>query len=86
METTNIQLKVLECNAAIQYWLHCTQLNCSRDLAQQVNDLLDNKNDSVDGGVTMKVEDLETDLFDQSVQMRGRESWTDYRTKAVLQC
>lgn len=33
-----------------------------------------------DGGIGVKVEALEADLFEWSVQMRRLESWTDERT------
>lgn len=33
--------------------------------------------DVVDGGISMEVKALEADPFEQSVQMRGLESWAD---------
>lgn len=48
----------------------------SRDWSRLVNDLLD------DGGISLKVEALEAVLFEQRVQMRRWESFTDYRAEA----
>lgn len=48
----------------------------SRDWSRLVNDLLD------DSGISLKVEALEAVLFEQRVQMRRWESFTDYRAKA----
>lgn len=47
-----------------------TQLSYGRDIAQLVSNLQDDKLDGVDGGVSMKVEDLEPYLFEQRVQTR----------------
>lgn len=44
-------------------------LSYSRDSAQLVNDIRENKH-SVAGAINVNVEALEDDLFEQSVQMR----------------
>lgn len=41
---------------------------------------LDGKRDVAEGGISVKAEDLEADLF---VYRCGGESWTDWRTKAL---
>lgn len=48
-------------NSALQY---------SRDLTWLISDQGDDRNSGIDGGNSLKVEALETDLFVQSVQMR----------------
>lgn len=50
--------------------LHLSLSSLSRDSTQLFGDLRQDKRDGTDGGVSMKAEALETDLFEESVQMR----------------
>lgn len=45
-------------------------LSYSRESAQLVSNLQDDKHNGVDGGINMKAEGLKVDLFEQSVWMR----------------
>lgn len=40
--------------------------------------------DGADGSISVKLEGLEADQFEQGVLMRRWESWTNLRTKAPL--
>lgn len=46
-----------------------------RDLAQLVSNVWNDKYDGADGGIRVKAESLEPDLFGQSIQMRRLKSW-----------
>lgn len=48
------------------------------------SELQDDQGEGIDGGIAMKFEALEADLFHQSVQMRRRESRTDKSAAASL--
>lgn len=46
--------------------------------------LQDDEHNGADGRFSMKIEVLEANLFEQSIQIRRRESWADLRTKVPL--
>lgn len=57
----------------------------SRDFTRLDSNAWYAKRDDADGGISMKADALEADLFEQSLQMKRCKSWTDEKTKALLQ-